>query len=347
MRKKVRLGMVGAGTIARQHLTACQQCTGLEVTAICDVHAGRAKSLATEFGVPNVFTDHRDLVAADDVDAVSVCTPNNLHMAVTLAAIKADKDVICEKPLAMNAGQARRMVEAADKAGKILMTGQSSRYTAAAGFLKKLAEGGRFGKIYYGKALWLRRSGIPKGWFQDVEQSAGGPLVDLGVHAIDLLWWLMGHPKPVSAQGVMFDHLGRAGQGMGDWGVGYNPTKFSMEDMVSGLIQFEDGRALSIDISWAAHTADMYWFRFFGTKGGAQIMPETVVYETDGETKLDTMPKLPRQNPYAVENQHFVDCIRRREQPISPGSQAVVVMAMIDAVSKAARTGRMASIRTT
>ena len=347
MRKKVRLGMVGAGTIARQHLTACQQCTGLEVTAICDVHAGRAKSLATEFGVPNVFTDHRDLVAADDVDAVSVCTPNNLHMAVTLAAIKADKDVICEKPLAMNAGQARRMVEAADKAEKILMTGQSSRYTAAAGFLKKLAEGGRFGKIYYGKAMWLRRSGIPKGWFQDVEQSAGGPLIDLGVHAIDLLWWLMGQPKPVSAQAVMFDHLGRTGQGMGDWGVGYNPTKFSVEDMVGGMIRFEDGRALSIDISWAAHTADMYWFRFFGTKGGAQIMPETVVYETDGETKLDTMPKLPRQNPYAVENQHFVDCIRRREQPISPGSQAVVVMAMIDAVSKAARTGRMASIRTT
>jgi len=347
MRKKVRLGMVGAGTIARQHLTACQECTGLDIVAVCDVHSGRAKSLAKDFGIPNVFTDYRDLVAADDVDAVSVCVPNNLHMPVTLAAIKADKDVICEKPLAMNAGQARRMVAAADKAGKILMTAQSSRYTAAAGFLKKLAEGGRFGKIYYGKALWLRRSGIPKGWFQDIEQSAGGPLVDLGVHAIDLLWWLMGHPKPVSAHGVMFDHLGRAGQGMGDWGIGYNPTKFSVEDMVGGLIRFEDGRALSIDISWAAHTADMYWFRFFGTKGGAQIMPETVVYETDGKTKVDTIPELPRQNPYAVENQHFVDCIRRREQPISPGSQAVVVMAMIDAVSKAARTGRMASIRTT
>ena len=347
MRKKVRLGMVGAGTIGREHLEACQECTGLEVTAVCDVHAGRGKSLAKEFGVPNVFADYRDLVASDLVDAVSVCTPNNLHMPVTLAAVKADKDVLCEKPLGMNAGQARRMVAAADKAGKILMTAQSARYTAGAGFLKKLAEGGRFGEIYYGKAMWLRRSGIPKGWFQDIEQSAGGPLVDLGVHAIDLMWWLMGRPKPVSAQGVMFDHLGRKGQGMGGWGVGYNPTEFSVEDLVGGLIRFEDGRALSIDISWAAHTADMYWLRLFGTKGGAQLMPETVVYETDGKTKLDTTPALPRQNAYAVENQHFVDCVRRRQQPISPGSQAVVVMEMIDAVSKAARTGRMASIRTT
>jgi len=347
MRKSVRLGMVGAGTIARQHLEACQQCTGLQFTAVCDVHSGRAKSLAKEFGVANVFADYGELLASDLVDAVSVCTPNNLHMPVTLAAVKAGKDVMCEKPLAMNAREARRMVEAADKAGRILMTAQSSRYTAAAGYLKRLAEGGRFGKIYYGKAMWLRRSGIPKGWFQDIEQSAGGPLIDLGVHAIDLLWWLMGRPKPVSAEGVMFDHLGRAGQGMGNWGVGYNPTTFSVEDMVGGLIRFEDGRALSIDISWAAHTGDMYWFRFFGTKGGAQIMPETVVYETDGKTKVDTIPELPRQNPYAVENQHFVDCVRRRQQPISPGSQAVVVMEMIDAVSKAARSGRMASIRTT
>jgi len=136
------------------------------------------------------------------------------------------------------------------------------------------------------------------------------------------------------------------GQGMGDWGVGYNPEKFSVEDMVGGLIRFEDGRALSIDISWAAHTADVYWMRLFGTKGGVQIMPEAAIYETDGGTKLDTIPRLPQQNTYAAENQHFADCVRRRKQPISPGCQAVVVMEMIDAISKSARTGRMVSLRT-
>ncbi len=161
-----------------------------------------------------------------------------------------------------------------------------------------------------------------------------------------MLWWLMGHPRPVSAYGVTFDHLGRTGQGRGNWGVGYSPSKFSVEDMVGAMIRFEDGRALSLDISWAAHTDDLYWLRFFGTKAGAQILPETVIYQTDGKTKLDTIPRLERRNEYAAENQHFVDCVRRREQPISTGAQAVTVMAMLDAVAKAARTGRMASIRT-
>ncbi len=346
MRKKVRLGIIGAGTIGRIHLEACQECTGVEVTAVCDVEKHRAQQVADEFGVSHVFSDYRKLLSADVAEAVSVCTPNNTHLPVTLAALKAGKDVMCEKPLAMNAREARRMVEAAKKARKILMAAQSARYTRASRFLKEQAEAGRFGELYYGKALWLRRSGIPKGWFQDAKQSAGGPLIDLGVHAVDLMWWLMGRPSPVSAYGVSFDHLGRSGQGMGDWGVGWNPAKFTVEDMVGGMIRFEDGRALGLDISWAAHTGDLYWLRIFGTKGGAQIQPQTVVYRTAGDTKLDVIPQLGRQDQYAAENQHFVDCIRRRKEPISPGSQAVVVMEMLDAVAKAARTGRMVSIRT-
>ena len=346
MKTNIRLGMVGAGNIGRVHLDAFRRVTGVEVTAVCDVDAGRAKSAAKEFGVPHIFTDIADLLADDAVDAVSVCTPNNTHMPLAIAALKAGKHVLCEKPLAMNAREARKMVAAAERAGRILMAGQSSRYSASARYLKKQADAGRFGRIYYGKAIWLRRAGIPRGWFQDAKQAAAGPLVDLGVHAIDLLWWLMGRPKPVSAYGVTFDHLGRSGQGMGDWGVGYGPAKFSVEDMVGGMIRFEDGRAISIDISWAAHTSDLFWVRFLGAKGGAQIYPDPVIYENDGKIELDVSPRLAQSNPYLVENQHFVDCIRRGEEPISPGSQAVTVMQMLDALSAAAKTGRMAPIRT-
>jgi predicted dehydrogenase len=338
--------MIGAGTIAGVHLNACQECTGLDVAAICDVERRRAEALARDFDIPHVFGDYKELLAADVVDAVSVCSPNNTHMPVALAAINAGKDVLCEKPMAMNAKQAKRMTEAAEEAGRILMVAHSSRYSSAARFLKKLADSGKFGEVYYGKSLWLRRSGIPKGWFQDLQQSAGGPLIDLGVHAIDLMWWLMGCPRPVSAYGITFAHLGRSGQGMGDWGVGWNPSEFTVEDMVGAIIRFEDDRALSLDISWAAHTADLYWLRIFGTKGGAQIQPETVFYQTEGKTKLDVVPQLERSNPYAAENQHFVDCVRRRQEPMSPGSQGVIVMEMLDAIAKAARTGRMASIGT-
>jgi predicted dehydrogenase len=286
------------------------------------------------------------MLAKDVVDAVSVCTPNNTHMAIALDAIKAGKDVLCEKPIAMSAQQARRMVGAAKAGRRILMTAQSARYSSAAQYVKRLVDAGRFGEVYFGKAVWFRRDGIPRGWFQDRKQSGGGPLIDLGVHAIDLLWWLMGRPKPVSAYGVTFDHLGTTGQGMGGWGVGYNPAKFSVEDMVGAIIRFQDGRAISVDISWAAHTSETYWLRIFGTKGGAQVQPEVVLYQNDDSVKLDIAANAGRQNAYAAEIQHFADCVRRREEPMSPGSHAVVVMGMLDAIAVAARTGRMAPIRT-
>jgi predicted dehydrogenase len=340
MRRKLRLGIIGAGAIGRRHLNACQACRGVEVTAVCDVDAERTREAAAAFDVPEALAGHRQLLAGDRVDAVSICTPNNTHMSIALAALKAGKHVLCEKPLALNARQARRMVRAAEEAGLLLMTAQSARYSAAAQFVKRLADAGRFGEIYYAKALWLRRSGIPTGWFQDAAQSGGGPLIDLGVHAVDLMWWIMGQPRPVTAFGVTFDRLGSSGQGMGDWGVGYNPAAFSVEDMVAALVRFEDGRALGVDISWAAHTSDLYWLRLFGAKGGAQINPELVTYEADGRAAVNSFAKLPEQDTYATEIQHFADCIRRGRQPISSGAQAVVVTAMLDAITKAASTGR-------
>ncbi len=345
MRRNLRAGIIGTGAIGRAHLRACGQCTGLEVAALCDVDADRAREAAAEFDVPRAFASHRELLAEEPVDAVSVCTPNNTHMSLAIDALKAGKHVLCEKPLALNATQARRMVKAAAAAGRILMSAQSARYGAPAQFVKGLTDAGRLGDVYYAKALWLRRNGIPRGWFQDVEQSGGGPLIDLGVHAVDLMWWLMGRPKPMTAFGVTFDHLGRSGQGMGDWGVGYSPTEFTVEDMVAAVVRFEDGRALGIDISWAAHTDDLYWLRLFGTRGGVQINPEVVLYQADGRASINALAKLPRQDTYAAEIQHFAECIRRREEPISPGSQAVVVMAMLDAITKAASTGRAVSVR--
>lgn len=345
MKRTIRLGIIGAGSIGAAHLEASQSCSGMEVAAVCDVDSGRAEQATKRFGVPRSYTDYRKMLAEGVVDAVSVCTPNNTHMTVVLDAIGAGMDVLCEKPMAMNAQQARKMVAGAKTGRRLLMVAQSARYTGAAQYVKRQADAGRFGDIYYGKAVWFRRSGIPRGWFQDRKQSGGGPLIDLGVHAIDVLWWLMGRPAPVAAFGVTFDHLGTTGQGMGGWGVGYKPGRFSVEDLVGAIIRFRDGRAISVDISWAAHTSETYSFRIMGTKGGAQIQPEVVLYEDDGPTKLDISASVDRQNAYATEMQHFVDCVRRRQEPVSPGSQALVVMAMLDAIAASARTGKSAPIR--
>ncbi len=344
MSKQVRLGIIGAGSIGAAHLRACRQVPSVAVAAVCDVHAGRARAAGEEAGGAYVSTDYRALLRQEDVDGVLVCTPNNTHMRITIAALKAGKHVLCEKPLAMNARQARRMVAAAEQAGRLLMCAQSMRYGAESQFLKRLAEEGRFGDIYFGKAMWLRRSGIPRGWFQDKRQSGGGPLIDLGVHAIDVLWWLMGRPQPTAAFGVTADRLGSRGQGMGDWGMNYNPRGFSVEDLAAGLIRFADGRALSFDITWAAHTADLYWLRILGTKGGAQLMPDLVIYETEGKVKVDARPQLAPRDAYAAEIEHFASCIRRGEEPLSPGSQAAVVMEMLDAVYRSAATGRAVSL---
>jgi predicted dehydrogenase len=344
MPKKVRVGVIGVGAIGPAHIEGFQQVKGAEVAAVCDLDAGRAQGAAQQFGIKHVYTDYRKLLAAEVVDAVSVCTPNNTHMAITIAALGAGKHVLCEKPIALNGRQARRMVEAAKRARRLLMTAQSMRYSGNARFLKRIAESGRLGEIYYAKGIMFRRAGIPRGWFQDKKQSGGGPIVDLGVHLLDLMWWVMGTPKPVSAFGVTYDHLGRSGQGMGTWGVNYRPGKFSVEDLGVALVRFADGRAAGFEVSWASHTADMFLLRLLGTKGGAQLFPDLVLYEMEDGTRVDVTPRPARVEGYAGETEHFVSCLRSGRTPISPGSQSVVVMDMLDAIYKSARTGKAVAV---
>ena len=344
MAKKVRVGVIGAGAIGPAHISGFQQAKGAEVAAVCDVDAGRARGAAGKFGIEHVFTDYKKMLAADVVDAVSVCTPNNTHLPLTLAALAAGKHVLCEKPIAMNAREARRMVKAAKRARRLLLTAQSMRYGATSRLLKAMAEGGRFGDIYYAKGMMFRRAGIPRGWFQDKKQSGGGPIVDLGVHMLDLMWWVMGTPRPVSAFGATYDHLGRSGQGLGTWGVGYRPGRFSVEDLGVALVRFADGRTAGIETSWASHTDDLYLMRFLGTQAGAQLFPNLVVYETVEGTQVDVTPRPAGPDGYAGETQHFVSCILGKERPLSPGSQSVVVMDMLDAIYKSAETGRAVAI---
>jgi len=340
MAKKVRIGVIGAGAIGPAHMKGYMAAADAELTAVCDVDRGRAQAAAEEFGIPNVYVDHRKMLAADVVDAVSVCTPNNTHMGLAIDALNAKKHVLCEKPIAMNGKEARRMVDTAKSAGRILMTAQSMRYSGKAQFLKRTVESGRLGDIYYAKAAIFRRTGIPRGWFQDKKQSGGGPIVDLGVHMLDVMWWMMGMPKPVLALGVTFDHLGTTGQGMGGWGVGYKPDKFSVEDLGVALVRFADGRAVGVEVSWATHTADAFFVRLFGTKGGAELFPDLRLFEMAGDTKTDVTPHASQTDGYAGETEHFVSCILKGQQPISPGSQSVVIMDMLDAIYKSAATGK-------
>jgi len=184
--EKIKIGVIGTGNIAMEHLNAYHKNPHVELYALCDIDPKILADRAEKFGVTRTYTNCEEMLKLEELDAVSVCTWNAAHSECAIAALNAGKHVLCEKPMAMNGEQARRMKEAADKNGKLLMIGFVRRFGNDAAILNDMIRNDEFGEIYYAKATYLRRNGNPGGWFGDKARSGGGPLIDLGVHIIDL-----------------------------------------------------------------------------------------------------------------------------------------------------------------
>ena len=204
----MKIGIIGVGTIAAFHIEAYQKNPNVEVYAFCDINEKRLKAMGEKYGVTRLYTDKDEMLKLEELDAVSVCTWNSAHAPCSIAALKAGKHVLCEKPMAMNADEARAMKQAADESGKLLMIGFVRRFGNDCAVVKDFLDNGEFGDLYFAKATYLRRHGAPGGWFGDKSRSGGGPLIDLGVHVTDLARYLAGNPKPVSVYGVTFNKLG-------------------------------------------------------------------------------------------------------------------------------------------
>ena len=212
MAKKIKIGIIGLGWPGREHLKGYKQCADAEVVALCDMNTELAGQQTKEHDIAHLFTDHKQMFKEIDLDAGSVCLPNFLHAPITLDALKAGKHVICEKPPALDAKQARKMADTAKKNKLTLMYALCLRFGGAAKLAKDYIEQGELGEIYYGRAVYHRRRGIPMGsgsWFVDKKRSGGGALIDIGVHALDSAWWLMGCPKPVSVSGSAYQKFKR------------------------------------------------------------------------------------------------------------------------------------------
>ena len=208
---KTKVAVIGTGAISNEHINAYLKNPDVELYAFCDIVEERVKMMGEKYGVTRLYTD-KDVMLKElpEIEAVSVCTWNSAHAPCAIAALNAGCHVICEKPMAANAKEAREMKEAADRNGKLLMVGFVRRYGNDCAIVSDYIKNGYFGELYYGKATYLRRNGCPGGWFGDKSRSAGGPLIDLGVHVIDLTRYLCGNPKPVSVYGATFDKIGRA-----------------------------------------------------------------------------------------------------------------------------------------
>jgi predicted dehydrogenase len=348
MSKKLKIGLIGSGGIAQGlHMPAYAHFEDMcEMVAVCDINEETAKKCAEKYNIKTVVTDYKDLLAIKEIDAVSVTTPNAAHMQPTIDALAAGKHVLCEKPLAMNAEEARKMCKAAKDAKKILMVALPNRFNGPATFLKKYIDAGRMGDIYFARAQALRRRGVP-GWgvFINKDLQGGGPLIDIGVHILDLTLFLMGYPKPVSASGKTWDMLGKNPDIVNPWGE-YDRSKFTVEDFAVGLIKFDNGAVVSLESSFMGNMdGDPFNTQLFGTKSGALVSPwaaEPVkIYTEENKQLFDMIPKnIQKINAGEAEVEAFMNAINEKKPSPVPGMDGLILNAIFDALYKSSETGK-------
>lgn len=330
----MKVGIVGTG-IGRIHAGGYKKCEDVEIKTICDVDSERAEKFAAEFDVKNICNDYKELMADDEIDAVSICTPNALHAPIAMAAFEAGKHVICEKPISTNTADARQMVEAAKKSGKIFMMGFNNRFRGDTQLLKKCIENGDLGEIYYAKTGWLRRKGIPGmgGWFTTKAMSGGGPLIDLGVHVLDLALWLMGNPKPVYVMGSSYAKFGPEIAKK-------NGGTYDVEDLATGMVKLENGATVFVEASWASHVErERIYTQLIGTKGGAEVDPLRIYTDINGSTANVDLT-YPNVSGHEMEIVHFVECVREGKTPIATGEHGLHIQLILDAIYESTVTGK-------
>ncbi len=343
---RVRVGIVGVG-IGATHANGYSKCPEVEIAALCDLNTERAQKLADQYGVKKIYTDYNEMIATEALDAVSVCTPNALHAPVAEAALKAGKHVLCEKPLSVNATEGQRIFDAAQNAKGKFMIGMNNRFRGDSQMLKKYVENGELGTLYYAKCGWIRRNGIPGmgGWFTRKEMAGGGPLIDIGVHAMDLTLYLMGNPKPVSVFGATYAKFGPVGKGASGWGIREEGGTFDVEDLAAAQVRFADGATLVLEASWAQYCEkDKLYSELYGDKGGASLEPLRV-YTDKFDRPVDIELKAPNVPGHEAEVRHFVDCILQDKQPLATAEQALDVMKILDAIYESSQTGQSVAIK--
>ncbi|GIO11407.1 oxidoreductase [Cohnella xylanilytica] len=349
MATTLKVGVIGVGSISEMHLKSYRNNPNSELYAICDMNLERAKAVASQYGAAKAYSSHEEMLADPELDAVSICTWNSTHAPISIAALNAGKHVLVEKPLCMTVEEALAVQQAVRSSGRILQVGFVRRYDPNAQLLLRFAEQGEFGELYYAKASILRRLGNPGGWFADKSRSGGGPLIDIGVHVIDLCWYLMGRPKVVSVSGNAYHKLGNRSnvKGLSFYQASdYDASLNTVEDLANALIRFENGASLYVDVSFALHIAqDESSARLFGTKGGFDVIPTLSMVSEKHDTILNVTPQVDNggfnfEAAFQAEVDHFVDCVLGGKEPISPVEDGVEIMKILCGIYESAREGR-------
>ena len=348
MAKKLRIGIVGAGSIATVcHLPSYEKLSDLvEVVAVADIVPRRAKEAAEKFGISHYFASVEEMLASVEVDCVDICTWTSAHAPVCIAAAKAGKHILCEKPLASTLEQGLEMEKAVREAGVQFMLGVTTRYMAEVMKCYELYEQGVFGEIYAAKCRYLRRRGTPGGWFTDKELAGGGAVLDIGVHCIDRTWYLMGRPTPVTVSAETSYRIGDfKTKGIDRWSpFGEGRGIFDTEDSATVFIRFEGGKSLMADVSWAINGQEASDTVLFGSKAGCTFEPLTIYGEDEEGYLADTPVEVIPHDPFVEELRHFVECVNTGRTPVSCMEDALTVQKILDAIYRSAEAHAEVSI---
>jgi predicted dehydrogenase len=349
---KLRFGAIGTGNIFRVcHVEPVANHPDAKWTAFCDIVPEKAKPYAQKFKTKHCFKDYHDLLKLSTVDAVDICTPNVYHSQIAVAALEAGKHVFCEKPDAVSASEAARMRDAAKASGKVLMVMRNNRFRPEVRWLRQQIQAGAMGEIYTGRCGWIRRRGIPGkgGWFTTKALSGGGPLIDLGVHMLDLAVWLMGDPTPVAVTGATYRKFADA-ETSDSVHVNFGEKKaggtFDVEDLATGFVRFANGATLQIEFSWASNIeVEKNFVELRGTKAGFNLDssgPLKVFTDRQGaicDLQPRTFPQLPaRDHPGHLH--HFIDCVLGRDKPINTPQDGLNMIKILTAVYQSAQEGK-------
>lgn len=350
---KLKVGVIGVGGIARTHMPGWEASEHAHVVAGADISEAALQRWGKQFAVDRLVTDAGELIADPEIDIIDVCTPNNYHAPLAIAALQAGKHVLCEKPLAPTPAEIQGMIEARDRSGKMLMTAQHFRFMGSSRAIRAEIDAGALGDVYHARSWLLRRAAVPtRPGFILKEHSGGGPCIDVGVHILDLTLWFMGNPRPVAVTGVARAELAHQEGAFSIWG-GSIPTQFDVEDFAAAFVRFENGATLILEVSWMLHhdtgdrNSDMQMW-LYGTRGGCH-WPKCEVYESNNRTAqhYDRLLKIKRDalEPHAQECVEFVEAIVDGAPSPVPAEQSMQVMAILDGVYRSQKVGREVQIR--
>lgn len=346
MERKLRIGLVGLGFISKVHLEGYAKCKAVSIVAFCDIIEQRAIDACRAFGTEDarVYVDYNEMFERENLDAVSVCTENNMHEPICVAALDAGIHVMCEKPMAITTAEADHMVDAAKRNKRKLTVGYQNRFLKNAAILREMVLNHELGKIYYAEAKAMRRRGVPTwGVFTDLSKQGGGPLIDIGTHLIDLTLWLMNDYSPVvSAVGRIYDHLIPLGgyNSGGPWEIENN----QVEDGAFGMVTFASGASLLVNATWAINMKEMNrdGALLYGTHGGAELMQGQLTL--NGEHHNCLWQETPADKIVQTESTHdleiasWVDCLLYNKDPVVKAEEAAHVVRVIEAIYQSARS---------